>query len=34
MKTLCKSLGFYDKTNKDLFVKIIGGAMSVGGFLA
>ena len=30
----CKKCGYKEKTTKDLFVKIIGGAMPLGGYWA
>lgn len=30
----CKSCGYKEKTSKDLWIKIIGGAMPAGGFYA
>jgi hypothetical protein len=30
----CRACGHQEETNKDLFVKIIGGAMPIGGFWA
>ena len=34
MKIKCKNCGHSEETNLELFVKIIGGAMPVGGFWA
>ena len=34
MKITCRSCGRSEKTDRDLFVKIIGGALPVGGFWA
>ncbi len=34
MKIWCNSCGYSEETNKELFVKIIGAAMPVGGFWA
>ncbi len=34
MKIKCSNCGFIEKTNLDFFVKIIGGAMPLGGFYA
>ena len=34
MKIKCTNCGYVEKTDKDFFVKLIGGAMPVGGFWA
>lgn len=34
MEIVCKSCGHTEETNKDFFVKLIGGAMPVGGYWA
>ncbi|MGO2136109.1 MAG: hypothetical protein ACTH3S_11845 [Marinobacter sp.] len=34
MEIICKSCGHTEETNKDFFVKLIGGAMPVGGYWA
>ncbi len=34
MEIKCTSCGYQEETNKDFFVKLIGGAMPVGGFWA
>ncbi len=34
MKIKCRRCGYSEKTNKDFFVKLIGGAMPVGGYWA
>lgn len=34
MKIKCRSCGYSEKPTKELFVKIIGGALPVGGFYA
>ena len=34
MKIKCTNCGYIEKTDKDFFVKLIGGAMPVGGFWA
>lgn len=34
MRITCRQCGFSEKTNKDFFVKLIGGAMPVGGYWA
>jgi len=34
MNIKCKNCGYEEETNTDLFVKIIGGAMPVGGYWA
>ncbi|MBO6037993.1 MAG: hypothetical protein J6P29_05505 [Acetobacter sp.] len=34
MKIRCKNCGYKEKVNKDLFLKVIGGAVTGGGFWA
>lgn len=34
MNIVCRKCGYSEKTNKDFFVKLIGGAMPVGGYYA
>ena len=34
MKIKCKKCGYTEETNKDLWIKILGGALPTGGFAA